>query len=95
MKNQSLITFFMTCLFVNVPHYVMRIQKLFMKLMQCDYIILNIVMACKHDIMSQQDKCQKGVYILFPQKTVFSYERILEQFVLQLVIMNAYSCPST
>jgi hypothetical protein len=55
MRNQSLITFFMTCLFVNTPHYVMRIEKLFMKLMQCDYIILNIIVGCKHDIMSQQD----------------------------------------
>jgi hypothetical protein len=55
MKNQSLITFFMTCLFVNVPHYVMRIQKKIMKLMQCDYIILNIVAGCKWDIMSQRD----------------------------------------
>ncbi len=30
----------------------------------------------------------------FPQKT-FSYEWILEQFFWQLVIINAYSCPST
>jgi len=49
MKNQSLITFFMTCLFVNVPHYVMRIQKLFMNLIQCDYIILYIVVGNRYN----------------------------------------------
>jgi hypothetical protein len=36
----------------------------------------------------------KKDYVFFP-KTIFSYEWILEQLFLQLVIINAYSYPST
>jgi hypothetical protein len=34
-------------------------------------------------------------YMSFNPKKTFSYEWILEQFFLQLIIINAYSCPST
>jgi hypothetical protein len=46
-KHEKPITnyIFYDFLSVNVPHYVMRIQKLFMKFMQCDYIILYIVVG--------------------------------------------------
>jgi hypothetical protein len=74
-------------------HYVMKIQKLFMKLMQCDYIILNIVVGCKQNNEPTKLMYKRNVYPFF--QFFFSYERILEQFVLQLVIMNACSGPST
>jgi hypothetical protein len=37
---------------------------------------------------------KKIVHVFFPKK-YFSYEWILEHFLLQLVIINAYSCPNT
>ncbi len=36
----------------------------------------------------------KKDYMSFLPKKTFSYEWILEQFFLQLIIINAYSCPS-
>jgi hypothetical protein len=36
---KTLVPLAMIHLFVNIPHSIMSIQKLFMKLIQCDYII--------------------------------------------------------
>jgi len=44
--------------------------------------------------MNEHDYLKQGLHVLFPQKT-YSYEGILEQFFLQLVIINVYSCSNT
>jgi hypothetical protein len=51
--------------------------------------------GCKQDITSQHDYFTKGLYVFFTKNKLFSYEWILKQFILQLVIINVYNCPST
>jgi hypothetical protein len=48
----------------------------------------------KWNRMIQHDYFRKGLYVLFP-KNISSYEWILKKIILQLVIINAYSCPNT
>jgi hypothetical protein len=60
-----------------------------------DWIWLNsFQFRSKWDTKNQHEYFIKWLYVFF-FKFVFSYEWILEQLFLQLVIINVYNCPST
>jgi len=54
--------------------------------------MLQIPCGCKWDQMSQQ--CYFRKWLLHP-KINFPYKWIFEQLFLQIVIIDAYNCPST
>ncbi len=55
---------------------------------------ITIVIGCKWGTMSQHDYFRKTLQVFSPKKP-FSYEWILEQCFLQVLIINAYSFPNT